>query len=258
MNLAKNTRILADAAIDAGIKRIILSEFGGFVLSSLRASIVIDVQRSSDFQNSPRKDRPILQVKVDAQAYVEGKAKEGKTTWTTISVGPFFDWGLVQSVLGFGALTLGIECGARLTTFVDLKNKKATLFDGGNHLFHSTTLDSIGKSVVGVLSRPAATENKPIRVHDFFVTQKDILALLEAELGPFTVQDVGVSQLIEHCNAGLARGEFNEANILGLLQAYIFGAESSFCRWPKEDDSALLGLPKRDIKEEVKKVLATL
>ncbi len=34
-NLAKNTQILTDAAIDAGVKRIILSEFGGCVLSSL-------------------------------------------------------------------------------------------------------------------------------------------------------------------------------------------------------------------------------
>ena len=140
----------------------------------------------------------------------------------------------------------------------DLKNKKATIFDGGNHLFHTTTLASIGQSVVGVLSNPAATENKPVRVHDFFVTQKDILAILEAELGPFTEQAIVLSQLVEHCNAGLARGEFTEANVYGLLQAACYGAEGAICRWPEDDDSVLLGLPKRDMKEEVKKVLATL
>jgi len=141
---------------------------------------------------------------------------------------------------------------------VDLKNKKATLFDGGIHPFHTTTLDSVSQSVVSVLGHPAATENKQVRVHDFFVTQKDVLAILEAELGPFTIQDIVVPQLVEHCNAGLARGEFNEANVYGLIQANIFGAELSACRWPEGDDSTLLGLPKRDIKEEVKKVLATL
>ena len=141
---------------------------------------------------------------------------------------------------------------------IDLKNKKATLFDGGDHLFHTTTLASVGQSVVGVLSHPAATENKPVRVHDFFVTQKDILAILEAELGPFTKQDIVVPQLIEQCNASIARGEFNQANIYGLLQSAAFGAEGSICRWPKDDDSVLLGLPKLDMKEEVKKVLATL
>ena len=141
---------------------------------------------------------------------------------------------------------------------IDLKNKKATLFDGGNHLFHTTTLASISQSVVGVLSHPSATENKPVRVHDFFVTQKDILTILEAELGPFAKQDIIVPQLVEQCNAGIARGEFTEANIYGLLQAASFGAEGAICRWPENDDSVLLGLPKRDMKEEVMKVLATL
>ena len=108
------------------------------------------------------------------------------------------------------------------------------------------------------MSHPSATENKPVRVHDFFVTQREILAILEAELGPFTVQDVDVPQLIEQCNAGLARGEFTTANIYGLIQAAAFGTEGSSARWPEDDDSVLLGLPKRDLKEEVKKVLATL
>jgi len=221
--LSKNTQILADAAIDAGIKRIILSEFGG------------------DLYNAPGKDQPIFKIKVDARTYVEGKAKEGKITWNTIAIGPFFDWGLVHGILGF-----------------DLKNKKVSLFDGGNHLFHTTTVDSIAQSVIGVLSHPAATENKPVRVHDFFVTQRDVLAILEAELGPFTVQDIAIPQLLEQSNAGFARGEITQANMYGLLQSNIFGAEGSSCRWPEADDSALLGLTKRDIKEEVKKVLATL
>jgi hypothetical protein len=67
-----------------------------------------------------------------------------------------------------------------------------------------------------------------------------------------------VPQLVEQCNAGLARGEFTEANIYGLVQAAVFGAETARARWPEDDDSVLLGLPKRDIKVEIKKVLATL
>jgi hypothetical protein len=112
--------------------------------------------------------------------------------------------------------------------------------------------------VVGVLSHPAATENKPVRVHDFFVTQKDILAILEAELGPFTVQDIVVTQLIERCNAGIARGEFTEANILGLLQACILERKAPLVAGLRTTTVSFLGLPKRDINDEVKKVLATL
>jgi hypothetical protein len=208
--------------------------------------------------NAPGKNQAIFQAKHDALAYAEGKAKEGKITWTTIANGPFFDWGLAHQFLGLGMLVLKCLDDTETNNPLDLKNKKATLFDGGINLFHTTTLASVGESVVGVLSHSSATENKPVRVHDFFVTQKDILAILEAELGPFTVQDVVVPQLIEQCNAGLARGEFTEANIYGLIQAAAFGAEGSSARWPEDDDSVLLGLPKRDLKEVIKKVLTSL
>ena len=76
---------------------------------------MIDIIRFSDLYNAPGKDRPIFKVKVDARVYVEGKAKEGKITWTTISVGPFFDWGLVNQFIGFGTLTLCIWCDTELT-----------------------------------------------------------------------------------------------------------------------------------------------
>jgi hypothetical protein len=76
---------------------------------------MIDVNGSVICIIRPGKDLPILKVKVDARAYVEGKAKEGKITWTTISVGPFFDWGLVDNFLGFGMLTLSIKCDVALT-----------------------------------------------------------------------------------------------------------------------------------------------
>jgi len=112
--------------------------------------------------------------------------------------------------------------------------------------------------VVGVLTHSSATENKPVRIHDFFITQRDVLAILEAELGLFTVQDVAVPELAERASAGLARGEVTEANIYALVQAAIFGVEGSSARWPEDDDSAFLGLPKRDLKAEIKRVLATL
>ena len=112
--------------------------------------------------------------------------------------------------------------------------------------------------MVGVLTHSSATENKPVRVHDFFTTQRDILAILEAELGPFTIQDVAVREMAERASAGLARGEVTEANIYSIVQASNFGVEGSSSRWPEDDDSAFLGLPKRDLKAEIKKVLATL
>jgi hypothetical protein len=68
-----------------------------------------DIRWLSDLYNEPGKSQTIFQAKHDAFAYVEGKAKEGKITWTTISNGSFFDWGLVHQFLGFGMLALNIE-----------------------------------------------------------------------------------------------------------------------------------------------------
>jgi len=157
--------------------------------------------------------------------------------------------------------TTTVECATELTTpffFLDLKAKKATLFDGGANPFHTTTLASVAQSVVGVLTHPSATENKAVRIHDFFITQRDVLSMLEAELGPFTVQDVAVRELADRASAGLACGEVTEANIYALVQTATFGMEGSSACWPEDDDSAFLGLPKRDLKAEIKKVLATL
>lgn len=69
-----------------------------------------DIQRFSDLYTAPGKNQTIFQAKHDAFAYVEGKAKEGKITWTTVSNGPFFDWGLAHEFLGFGAFVLNDEC----------------------------------------------------------------------------------------------------------------------------------------------------
>jgi hypothetical protein len=52
----------------------------------------------------------------------------------------------------------------------------------------------------------------------------------------------------------LARGEINEYNIYSMVKAHIWGKESS-ARWGEEDDSVAVGLPKKDLREEIKKVL---
>lgn len=106
---------------------------------SVLCGVVADAQWFSDLYNAPGKDLPIVKVKVDSRAYVESKATEGKITWTTISVGPFFDWGLGSNFVGFGMLTLSIKRGAEQMCHRPEEQKGHPLRRGGSPLpYHNT------------------------------------------------------------------------------------------------------------------------
>jgi hypothetical protein len=116
-------------------------------------------------------------------------------------------------------------------------------------------LASIGAAVVSALSTPEKFKNKHLRISDFQVSQNEILAILEAETGSkFTVQNVDADKLKQESYAGLGRGEITQANYMGALQGSIFGQQSS-AKWGRGDDTESLGIPKKDLAEEIRKVL---
>ena len=67
---------LIDAAVAAGVKRIIPSEFG------------------SDTRNPKARQLPVFRDKIATQEYLEKKVKESDLTYTLILTGAFFDFGL--------------------------------------------------------------------------------------------------------------------------------------------------------------------
>jgi hypothetical protein len=106
-----------------------------------------------------------------------------------------------------------------------------------------------------VFSNPSATKNRLVRVHDFYTSQNEILAGLEEVTGKkYEIERADSAKLEETSLAGLQRGEWTEPNIYGLVTAYIFGKNSS-SSWGDSDDSELLGLQKKDLKEEIQRVI---
>jgi NmrA-like family len=128
---------LIDAAIAAGVKRFIPSEFGS---------------------NNPLARRmPVFADKVKIQDYLVQKVQERGNegfSHTCIYNSVFFDWGLK---IGF---LLGKE-----------------RYDGGERKFSTTRLETIGKAVAGVLKHAEETKNKDIFVHEAVVTQNQLAAL---------------------------------------------------------------------------------
>ncbi|KIM21338.1 hypothetical protein M408DRAFT_333535 [Serendipita vermifera MAFF 305830] len=219
-NLFSVSKIIIDAAIEAGVKRIIPSEFG------------------NDLQGPAGRAEVVFTPKHQVNDYLVEKSTTGQIEFTVVATGPFFDWGITHQFLGF-----------------DIPNKKATIYSGGNARINTTNLDTIGAAVAAILANPSQYKNKFIRISDFHVSQNEILSILEAETGSkFSIEEVDVDKLKEDSGRGLAAGEWNDANIYGVVKGSIFGSNSS-ANWGPSDDTEGLGIPKKDLRTELKKLI---
>jgi hypothetical protein len=209
---------LIDAAIAAGVKRFVPSEYGSNTLDERARAIV-----------------PIFDAKFETVKYLRSKEKE--ISWTGIVTGPFFDWGLRVAFLGF-----------------DGQSRTATLFDDGEAVFSSTNLNQIGVATVNALKNADLTKNQHVYISGFQTTQKEILAAAEKITGAkWTVNKVSVKEHIEQGRAKLQSGD--HSGIMYLIQGATFGKEhqlgdlSSSGLWNEK-----LSVPKEDLEETVKSV----
>lgn len=182
---------LIDAAIAAGVKRFLPSEYG------------------SDTPNAElRKIVPVFEGKYETVNYL--KSKEAEISWSSIITGAFFDWGLKVGFLGFSA-----------------SDKVATLYDDGAATFSTTNLSTIGVAVTKVLEHPNLTKNQYIYVSGYQGTQKDILAAVEKVSGEkWTVKNASTKDIIADGATKLQKGDFS--GIGQLIQGGLFGAEKQF------------------------------
>ncbi|OLN87445.1 Pinoresinol reductase 1-like protein 3 [Colletotrichum chlorophyti] len=216
-------KVLIDAAVAAGVKRFIPSEFG----------INTRNERGTKIGG-------ILTPKIQIVDYlIKTSEKNSSFTWTGIATGPFFDWAHSPGILG-----------------LDLKNKSARIFDSGNERFSASTFPFIGKSVAGVLNNAEATANKYITIASFTTTQRELLKVVEQETGStFAVTAVKTADLEKTADEKLAKGDFSA--FIELLQQNLFrdGNNTAF----KENAAVtLLGLQEEDLKAETKKALGGL
>jgi len=209
---------LIDAAIAAGVKRFLPSEYGSNVYDERAREIV-----------------PVFEPKFETIKYL--KTKEKEISWTGIATGPFFDWGLRVAFLGF-----------------DGKSRTATLFDDGEAVFSSTNLNQIGIATVNALKNSDLTKNQYVYISGFQTTQKEMLAAAEKVTGTkWTVNKVNVKEHIEQGRAKLQSGD--HSGIMYLIQGATFGKEqqlgdfSSLGLWNEK-----LGVPKEGLEETVKAV----
>ncbi|RMY93732.1 hypothetical protein D0862_09133 [Hortaea werneckii] len=210
-------KLLIDAAIAAGVQRLIPSEFG------------------CDLENPKARELPVYADKVELERYIQTQCRQrngGKTTYTFVFNNAFFDWGLDFKFL------------------LDVAGRKMEICDGGERPFTTTTLAQVAQGTVGVLQHLEQTANRSVRLHGTGLTQKQLLEIAKRVVG-----DEGWEVTESNCEAikkeSYANFEREPANWLGwgigFLKVAIYG-EGFGGDFREKKDNSLLGVAELDEK----------
>lgn len=217
---------LIDAALAAGVKRFIPSEFGANNLDPRPRGLVPVYDRKGAMLE-------YLIAACSSPANIHGM------TWTSISCGSWLDWALNPKASGN---FLGI----------DVAKRTARVYDSGRARFAVTTSFNTGLAVAKALLYASLTANKQVFLSDFTTSTLSVIEELERQTGQRWDLDWNdsapeVAKLREQFDAGI----FNAAYGLLALSfsadvdvGYDFETEQEL--WNKK-----LGLPKVQLEEVV-------
>lgn len=215
----ENQRFLIDAAIAAGVKRFIPSEFGSCTTSPKVEAL------------------PVYATMVKTRKYLQEKAQAGEFTWTVLACGAFLEF-------LFGGHGL-----------LDFAGHKARLFDEGDNRISSTSLPNIGKAIATILNNFEATKNKILYASEVIVTQNQVLAIAKT-LKPdikWEISKVSTSAMLKESLKQLEAGDFSEPVVMKLIISTALGGNYGSAY--DETDNELLGI-KELTEEEVKKIVS--
>lgn len=201
--------VLIDAAVAAGVKRFLPSDFG------------------CDIANPKTAALPVFGYKLVIHKKLrEVAAARPDFTYTLVCNNAFLDWGLKENVL------------------LAWKEGKPKLFDGGNTLFSATMLETVGQAVVGVLSHPEETKNRFVYVKDIDISQNRLLEIAK-RVDPskkwHEPVHANTADIEKASNESLAKGQVSEPVMMAYLFRVIFGPSEYGGRFTK-DDNELLGV----------------
>ncbi|ETS74661.1 hypothetical protein PFICI_13145 [Pestalotiopsis fici W106-1] len=205
---------LVDAAVAAGVKRFLPSEFG----ANTRTLVGNDGVTAA------------LGTKTRVNDYLVQKSSENEDfSWTSVVAGSFFDWSLDMGTYAFNKTT-----------------KTATIFDSGNAPLHVSTVPFIAKAVAAVLRHPEETKNRYVTIASGYTSQNKLLQRAEKTTGQtWTVERVATADLKRVGREALERGDFGAA-FGPLLQSHLFQDDGGRLV-TTENDNDVLGLREEDL-----------
>ncbi|KAI0139136.1 NmrA-like family protein [Hypoxylon sp. NC0597] len=209
-----------DAAIKAGVKRFIPSEFGSNTRNQNTLAMF-----------------PMMGAKARVISELKAKESDG-ITWTAICAGMIADTGLTTGFFGY-----------------DLQGHTATIWEDGNRKFSSSTRENIGKAVCGVLKHPEITANQYIFVSSFETSMNELLSALEKAQGvKYSISYTKVEDEVKEGKAMLAKGDFMKAHKLMLAANLLPGYGNNFAEEEKLWNDRL-GVPRENVDEVVARIV---
>ncbi|KAK5046632.1 hypothetical protein LTR84_007393 [Exophiala bonariae] len=214
---------MIDAAIIAGVKRFLPSEFGSDLQSEKALELI----------------RQFFQGKVDTAEYLKGKESEGLSC-TRLSQGLFSSCNAIKiGYMGF-----------------DLKTDKAMLIDEGEGRWSTTTLPTIELALKNAILDIDGTTNHIVYVAPFTVSQNDMLAALERVTNStWAVTRIDGERQKDLGKQKFAKGDFGGAPLIVSYINCVEGHGGNFATY-RETWNDRLGLPKESLDAALKIVLA--
>ena len=211
---------MIDAAVQAGVKRFIPSEFGGDPDNEKTAALLPEFTEGK---------KPVLD-------YLKGKAQEGRITWTGIATGPFWDMAVSTGFMGFSPTS-----------------HSATICRPGTMKWATTRLATIGLAVKNTLLLPEKTANRYLYIASFMASYDEIIAAFEKAQGvKWQVEYVDPEEQRALGRKKMDEGKEYEAALL--LLRYMVSQEGYGGDYPtyRENGNEILGLPKETLEGVVK------
>ncbi|KAF2762422.1 NAD(P)-binding protein [Pseudovirgaria hyperparasitica] len=212
---------IVDAAIAAGVKRFIPSDFGSDTTNPKAVEAV-----------------PIFHHKRQVVQYLE--SKEDQISWTAIVTGFFIDFCLAYKLIP-----------------IDAGNKTAVISDGGDVPFSGTTSENVGLATARVLEKESETKNKYVFVSSLTTTLNELVAVYEKTTGSkFSVTHESTEEVTKTNLQKLQQGDFSAIGPLILASAFRKEAWGDLRTLGSESWNERLGLPAVDVEDVVKAVVS--
>lgn len=204
-------KIMVDAAVAAGVKRFLPSNFG------------------SNMANPNSRKLPVFAGKVMVEDYIVEKAKTSGLTYSFVYVGGFTDFGIQKKVI------------------MDISKYTPTIFNGGDTQFSTTSMPTVGDAVVGVLNHPAETRNRSVYVSETVLSQNQLLSVAKriAPSKPWSPVDVDLDVVVAGAKERLSQGQHDLATIIPILLKSIVDPEYGV-KFTKNDNELLGIKPKTE------------
>lgn len=200
-------KLLIDAAVAAGIKRFIPSEFG------------------SDMENPLNQKLPFFKGKVQIREYLEELTKSHPDFSYTLTYNNLFlDWGL------------------RVGFVMNVKEHSATVYDGGDVPISMTRTSTVGRAVVAIINNLNATKNKGVYYHDGAWTQNQLIDMIKSIDGKeWSTKQVSTAEIEKASWDAYNKGDTSVKTLVGFLIRAAFSTEHT-PDFTGRTDNELLGL----------------